>query len=371
MDILSALWAYVIPFLAIILVVVFVHELGHFLVARWNGVKVDVFSIGFGKELIGFNDRHGTRWKLSMLPLGGYVKFFGDMDASSGRQKDGSGLSEEERQVAFQFKRVGQRAAIVFAGPAFNFLFAVLIFAAIFMSVGRPMTEPVVGDVVENGAAAQAGLQAGDRIVAIEGTTVRRFQDIQRLVPLYGTEPMEIRYERDGVLHTVVARPDIREIEDVFGNKQMTPLLGVQVSRDSMIMERLGPIDSVLGAVENTWSVTSSTLVAFGQMISGNRGADDLGGPLRIAEYSGQAAQLGLTNFMMFIAVLSINLGLINLFPIPLLDGGHLLFYGFESLRGRPLGERVQEIGLRLGLVFVFGIMIFATWNDLLRFVQG
>lgn len=371
MDIVSALWTYVLPFLAIILVVVFVHELGHFLVARWNGVKVDVFSIGFGKELFGFHDRHGTRWRISMLPLGGYVKFFGDMDAASARQEDASGLSEEERKGAFQFKTVGQRAAIVFAGPAFNFLFAIVIFAAVFMAVGRPTTEPVIGGVVEGSAAASAGLLAGDRIVSIEGSAVKRFEDIQRLVPLYGTETMEIVIERDGQRQTVAATPDLREMTDAFGNTQMIPVLGIQVSRANLVMEQLGPVEAVTGAVENTWSVTSATLVAFGQMIAGDRGTDDLGGPLRIAEYSGQAAQMGITNFVMFVAVLSINLGLINLFPIPLLDGGHLLFYGFERLRGRPLGERAQELGLRLGLVVVFGIMIFATWNDILRFIQG
>lgn len=371
MDIVSALLTYVVPFLAIILVVVFVHEFGHFIIARLNGVKVDVFSIGFGKELFGVTDRHGTRWKVSALPLGGYVKFFGDMDAASARQEDASGLSEAERKVAFQFKTVGQRAAIVFAGPAFNFLFAVVVFAAVFMAVGRPTTEPVIGGVVENSAAAEAGLRAGDRIVAMAGEPIDRFQDIQRIVPLYGTEPMEIVFERDGVRQTVTATPHIREVEDPFGNMTKMPQLGIQVSGEFTVLERMGPVDAVVGAVENTWSVTSSTLVAFGQMIAGDRGTDDLGGPLRIAEYSGQAAQMGLTNFMMFVAVLSINLGLINLFPIPLLDGGHLLFYGFESLRGRPLGERAQEMGLRLGLVVVFGIMIFATWNDILRFVQG
>ncbi len=371
MDIVSALWTYVVPFLAIILVVVFVHEFGHFIIARLNGVKVDVFSIGFGKELAGFTDRHGTRWKLSALPLGGYVKFFGDMDAASTRQEDGSTLTEEERKVAFQFKSVGQRAAIVFAGPAFNFLFAILVFAVVFMSVGRPTTEPVIGGVVEGSAAAEAGLAAGDRIVEIAGHPVRRFQDIQRLVPLYGSEPMGVVYERDGVSHRVTATPHIREVEDPFGNLTQMPQLGIHVSGASLVMERLGPLDAVVGAVENTWSVTSATLVAFGQMVAGDRGADDLGGPLRIAEYSGQAAQMGFPNFITFVAVLSINLGLINLFPIPLLDGGHLLFYGFESLRGRPMGERAQEMGLKLGLVVVFGIMIFATWNDILRFVQG
>ena len=371
MDIVSALWTYVVPFLAILLVVVFVHEFGHFIIARLNGVKVDVFSIGFGRELFGYTDRHGTRWKLSLLPLGGYVKFFGDMDAASARQDDGSGMTEDERKVAFQFKTVGQRAAIVFAGPAFNFLFAIVVFAAIFMTVGRPTTEPVIGGVVEGSAAAEAGLMAGDRIVEIAGTPVDRFQDIQRLVPLYGSEPMDVVYERDGVRTSVVTTPHIKEVEDPFGNMTKMPQLGIHVSNEYLVMERLGPLDAVVGAVQNTWTVTSSTLVAFGQMVAGDRGTDDLGGPLRIAEYSGQAAQMGLPNFVMFVAVLSINLGLINLFPVPLLDGGHLLFYGFEGLRGHPLGERAQEMGLRLGLVVVFGIMIFATWNDILRFLQG
>jgi regulator of sigma E protease len=361
----------VIPFLAIIVVVVFVHELGHFLIARLNGVRVDVFSIGFGREVVGFNDRYGTRWKISALPLGGYVRFFGDADAASARQEDGAAMSAEEKAVAFQFKRVWQRAAIVFAGPASNFLFAVVVFAAVFMAAGRLTSEPVVGAVVEGTAAAEAGLRAGDRIVAIQGNRVSRFQDIQRLVPLYGMEPMTITFERDGTTRSVLTHPAMVEADDGFGNVQTIPRLGIQVSREHVVLQRLGPVEAVGAAVENTWSVASATLVAFGQMITGSRGTDDLGGPLRIAEYSGQAAQLGLANFAMFVAVLSINLGLINLFPIPLLDGGHLLFYGVEGLRGRPLGERIQEVGLKLGLVVVFGIMIFATWNDILRFVQG
>lgn len=370
MDIFSGLPLTIVSFLLIISIVVFVHELGHFLVARWNGVRVEVFSIGFGREIFGFDDRHGTRWKVSLIPMGGYVKFFGDADEASARS-DTDGLSEEDRKVAFPFKSLGQRAAIVFAGPAFNFLFAIAVFAAVFMSVGRPVSTSIIGDVEPGTAAAEAGLQAGDRITAIEGNAVERFQDIQRLVPLYGADAMEITFERDGESRTVVARPQWREVEDPFGKVQKTPILGIRASAEGLGVERLGPIDATVAAVENTWSVTSGTLVAFGQMISGVRGTEDIGGPLRIAEFSGQAAQMGVVNFMLFVAILSVNLGLINLFPIPMLDGGHLLFYGFEAVRGKPLGERAQELGLRLGLMVVFGIMIFATWNDILRLVRG
>lgn len=370
MDILTGLWTYVVPFLVILSIVVFVHEMGHFLVARFNGVRVEVFSIGFGRELFGFTDKYGTRWKVSVLPLGGYVKFFGDADEASARA-DGRDLSDEEKKVAFPHKRLGQRAAIVFAGPAANFLFAIVVFAVLFGAVGQPVTPPVIGAVQPDSAAAEAGLQAGDRIVAIEGIAVDRFEDVQRLVPLYGAESMEVTFERDGETRTVTTHPAQREVTDGFGNKMKTPILGVSVSREAMEIRRLGPIGAVGAAVENTWSVTSGTLVAFGQMISGVRGTEDLGGPVRIAEFSGRAAQGGMANFLMFVAVLSVNLGLINLFPIPLLDGGHLLFYGIEAVRGRPLGEQAQEMGLRLGLIVVFGIMIFATWNDILRLVDG
>lgn len=373
MDILTTLGTYILPFLVILTVVVFVHELGHFLVARWNGVRVEVFSIGFGRELAGFTDRHGTRWKFSLIPLGGYVKFFGDADAASTTKAEGvDGLSDELKKVAFPHKSVGQRAAIVAAGPLFNFLFAIVVFAGVFMTVGQPVTQPVVGEVRAGSAAEAAGLLPGDRFVAIQGSRVERFEDVQRLVQLYGTAPpMRVEVERDGQRLTFNTSPTLMESQDSFGNPIMSPILGVAVSREQTDVVRYGPTGALWMGVRNTWDVTSMTLVAFGQMITGKRGTDDLGGPIRIAEYSGQAAQTGVVGFILFIAILSVNLGLINLFPIPILDGGHLVFYAAEAILGKPLGEKAQEVGLRLGLGLILALMVFVTWNDIVRWFSA
>ncbi|MFA7428634.1 MAG: RIP metalloprotease RseP [Rhodospirillaceae bacterium] len=370
MEFLSLLWTYVLPFLVILTVVVFVHEFGHFWVARRCGVKVEVFSVGFGRELFGRTDRNGTRWRISAIPLGGYVKFFGDADAASATSS-GEEMSEEDRRQAFPHKSVAQRAAIVFAGPASNFVFAILVFAGVFMTVGQYQTPAVLGGVQPGSAAEQAGLRQGDLIISMAGKAISRFEDIQSLVPIYGTGPMEVVFLRDGVERTVTAVPQIHEIENIFGKVQKTPLLGVQVDRTAGEIVKYGPVAALGEAVGHTWHVVTGTIAAVGQMITGARGTEDLGGPLGIAQASGQMAQLGFVSVVMFTALLSVNLGLINLFPIPLLDGGHLLFYGVEALRGKPLGERAQEVGLRLGLVFVIGLMIFATFNDIVRFVQG
>ncbi|WP_404378875.1 RIP metalloprotease RseP [Caenispirillum salinarum] len=372
MDILSVLWTTVLPFLVILTIVVFVHEFGHFIIARINGVKVDVFSIGFGKELFGWYDRHGTRWRVSLLPLGGYVKFFGDANEASGGADKSRELSEEERRVSFQHKRVGQRFSIVLAGPAFNFIFAILVFAGVFMSVGQPTTPPVLGGVQEGSPAAEAGLMPGDRVIAINGSAVDRFEDIQRMVPLNPEgRGMDVTVLRDGEQRTYEITPRMTEMTDGFGNTQRTPVLGVSVSREAMELVRMGPVEAVGQAVVHTGTVVTSSLTAIGQMISGDRGTEDLGGPVRIAQFSGQAAQSGLVNAIMFVALLSVALGLFNLFPVPMLDGGHLLFYGIEALRGQPLSEQVQEYGFRVGLVLVLTLMVFVTWNDIVRLIEG
>lgn len=371
MDILSVLWTTILPFLVILTIVVFVHEFGHFIVARWNGVKVDVFSIGFGRELFGWNDRHGTRWRVSLLPLGGYVKFFGDANEASGGSDKSRELSDEEKAVSFHHKRVGQRMAVVAAGPGFNFLFAIVVFAAIFMSVGQPTTPPVLGGVQEGSPAMDAGLVPGDRIVTIDGREITRFEEIQRMVPLNAGTPMRVEVLRDGERMAFDVTPRMTEMTDGFGNVHRTPILGVSVSREAMEMHRMGPVEAVGSAVGHTWGIVASTMTALGQMISGDRGTDDLGGPVRIAQFSGQAAQSGLINAVMFIALLSVALGLFNLFPVPMLDGGHLLFYGVEALRGRPLSERMQEYGFRLGFALVVCLMVFVTWNDIVRLIEG
>ncbi|MEO5374061.1 MAG: RIP metalloprotease RseP [Alphaproteobacteria bacterium] len=366
MDVLIWFWEYVLPFLVILSVVVFVHEFGHFLVARWNGVRVEVFSIGFGTELFGRTDRNGTRWKVCLIPLGGYVKMFGDADATSATQEPRE-MTPEELAVSFHGKRVWQRMAIVAAGPLTNFAFAVLVFALMFMTVGQPTTPPVVGEVIPDSAAAAAGFQVGDRVVSIDGAGIERFTDIQRIVQLSNGRTLTVVVSRGEAPVTIAVAPRISETTDNFGNSRRIPLLGLSVSRVEQAMVRHGPLSAVVESVRQTYTVVEATLVAVGQMIAGTRGTDELGGPLRIAQFSGQAAQTGWINFVMFIAILSVNLGLINLFPIPMLDGGHLLFYSVEAARGRPLTERTQEYGLRIGLVLVFALMVFATWNDLIQ----
>jgi regulator of sigma E protease len=358
--------AYIVPFLVVLTVLVFVHEFGHYFIARWNGVRVEVFSIGFGPELFGWRDRAGTRWKFSTIPLGGYVKMFGDSDPSSGLPIAGlSRLSPSEREVSFHYKRLPQRAAIVAAGPAANFLFAIVVLAALFMTFGQPFTPAEVGQVVAGSAAEKAGIKPGDVIVSINGDAVRRFEDVQQEVSLNPGVPMTVVVKRDGKEMSFQATPTLVEQSDRFGNRYETGRLGI--ARSGMDYVRRDPATALYQAGAETWNMTAATLKAVWQMIIGVRGTDELGGPLRIAQMSGDVAQGGPVSVLWFMAVLSINLGLINLFPVPVLDGGHLLFYAAEAVRGKPLGQRAQEYGFRIGLALVFTLMIFATSNDLVH----
>jgi regulator of sigma E protease len=363
MEILSG---YLIPFLVVLTVLVFVHEFGHYIIARWNGVRVEVFSIGFGPEIFGWNDKAGTRWKFSAIPLGGYVKMFGDANAASQPDAEGAEqMSAAERAVAFPHKRLGQRAAIVVAGPAANFLFAIVVLAGLFMISGQPYTAPVVDQVREQSAAAAAGLQPGDRIVQLDGQEIERFEELQRIVRLSPGETMSLVVQRAGERVQMTATPERSTVTDSVGNEHTIGLLGV--TSTGMEYKRFGPFESVLRAGEETYALTTGTLQAVGQIIAGSRSTDELGGPIRIAQLSGQVADTGVTNIVWFMAVLSINLGLINLFPVPMLDGGHLMFYAIEAVRGRPLGERAQEYGFRIGLALVLTLMLFVTWNDLVQ----
>jgi regulator of sigma E protease len=364
MEFLAGIWNYVVVFLLILTVVVFVHELGHYLVARWNGVRVDVFSIGFGPEVWGFNAKSGTRWRISLLPLGGYVKMFGDADATSATGDDRP-MTEDEKAVSFRFKRVGQRAAIVFAGPAANFIFAILGLAGLFMVLGQTITEPVIGQVLPETAAAEAGLKAGDRVTAINGSTITRFQDIQRIVRIEIERPLRITLDRSGQVVDVVARPRVIQRKGMFGDMEKVPVLGVSAdpSRTSVVSH--GPGSALLESLRETESMVVATFVGIGQMINGTRDSEELGGPIRIAKGAGEAAQLGVASVVFYTILLSLNLGLINLFPIPVLDGGHLVFYAFEAILGRPLGEKAQEYGFRIGLFLVLALMVFATRNDI------
>jgi regulator of sigma E protease len=366
---------YIVPFLVILTVLVFVHEFGHYLIARWNGVRVEVFSIGFGPEVFGWWDRAGTRWKFSTIPLGGYVKMFGDSDASSGLPTPGlARLAPAEREVSFHYKRLGQRAAIVAAGPAANFLFAIVVLAILFMTYGQPFTPAEVGQVQPGSAAEQGGIQPSDVIVNIDGHTVQRFEDVQQVVRLNPGVPMTVIVRRDGQEQTLHVTPSRTELTDRFGNHYQIGLLGI--ARSGMEYVKRDPATAIMQAGTETWDLSVSTMKALWQIIIGTRATDELGGPLRIAQMSGEVAQGGIVAVLWFMAVLSINLGLINLFPVPVLDGGHLLFYAAEAVRGKPLGQRAQEYGFRIGLAMVLTLMVFATWNDLVHlriveFVKG
>ena len=357
---------YAIPFLIAITVLVFVHEMGHYLVARWCGVRVEVFSVGFGRELWGRTDSRGTRWKLGWIPIGGYVKMFGEMLPPAGGRAAEPGPSAAEERVSFHTKALWRRAAIVFAGPFANFLFAAVLMAGIFATVGELSTPANVTAVVEGSAAERAGLKPGDVIRRIDGTEIDRFEQVARIVRMSAGIRLEIEVERGGRLIALVAVPDeVRQ--EGFGGSQKIGRLGISRSGGGVTVVRHDPGEAVLRGVAETFRIIGEIFRAIGQMLSGARDASDLGGPLRIAQISGDVWQAGLLSMVAFVATLSINLGLINLFPIPLLDGGHLMFYAVEAVTGRPPGERVREYGYRMGIAMLLGLMVFVTWNDLLQ----
>ncbi len=365
MELIGSVSEYIIPFLVVLTILVFVHELGHYLVARLCGVKIEAFSFGFGPELFGVTDSTGTRWKVSLVPLGGYVKMFGDANAASMPGEEVAGMTAAERAVSFHHKSLGARIAIVAAGPIANFLFAIVVLAGLFSVYGQPYTPPEVGIVQDGSAAEAAGILPGDRVVEIDGETIDRFEDIQRIVRMAPGEPLELVVVRDGRALALDAVPVATSFTDRFGNQHAIGLLGI--GRSGVEYRRHDPFTAIWQAGEETVILIVGTLEALGQIITGVRGTEDLGGPLRIAQMSGEVAQTGLVSLIWFVAILSINLGLINLFPIPLLDGGHLLFYVIEGIRGKPLGERAQEYGFRIGLALVLTLMLFATWNDLVQ----
>ena len=361
--------SYLIPFLFVLTVVVFVHEMGHFLVARWCGVGVKAFSIGFGPEIFGFNDRHGTRWRVAWVPLGGYVKFIDDENAASAGQKDLESLPEADRAKTFQGKTLAQRAAIVAAGPIANFIFAILIFTAVFSIFGERITAPKVDAVTEDSAAERAGFKPGDVITSIDGTKIGNFSEMQRIVATSPDRELQFVVDRAGRSVDLTASPERKEITDRFGNTFKIGLLGIKrsASPDDWTLERHDPATAFVMGVKECYFVVSRSLGYLYDVIKGREDADQLGGPLRIAQVSGQVATAGFLALLNLAAIISVSIGLINLFPIPMLDGGHLLFYGIEAVRGKPLSESTQEIGFRIGLAFVLMLMIFATWNDLIH----
>ena len=358
---------YIIPFLFVLTIVVFFHELGHFLVARWAGVKVLTFSLGFGPELAGFNDRHGTRWKISAIPLGGYVKFFGDeSEASTPSSEALARMTEQERADSFHHKKVGARAAIVLAGPIANFLLAIVIFTCLFTFFGKPSTTARVDQVEVGSAAARAGFQVGDVVTAIDDKPIGSFLDMQRVVGTRAGEPLTFTIRRGDSTLQLRGAPELKEVKDAFGNVHRLGVLGItrKTAVGEVTTEKVDPATALWLGVKETWFVIDQTLSYVGNVFTGRASTDQIGGPIRIAQISGQVATLGLTPLLHLAAVLSISIGLLNLFPVPLLDGGHLLFYAAEALRGRPLSERSQEYGFRFGLVLVLLLMVFAFYND-------
>ena len=373
LSVYDLLIGYILPFLFVLTIVVFFHELGHFSVARWCGVKVDAFSVGFGRELLGRTDRHGTRWKLSLIPLGGYVKFAGDDNAASvPNRKQIAGMSDEELSSAFVAKPVWQRAAVVAAGPFANFLLAIAIFAVIFLSFGRVVTAPIVETVRPGSAAEIGGLQPGDHILSVDGREISTFSDLQRIVSVNANVPLLLEADRSGSLVTLSVTPQFHELTDRFGNVQRLGLLGITRSpkADDLIQVTYGPVEAVSEGTTETVYIAWRTLDYLWGIISGREAADQLGGPIRVAQVSGQVATEGVVPLLSLAAVLSISIGLLNLMPIPMLDGGHLVYYFAEAVRGKPLSEKVQDFGFRIGIGIVLLLMVFATWNDVVHLTR-
>jgi regulator of sigma E protease len=358
----------ILGFLFVLTVVVFFHELGHFLVARWCGVAVKTFSIGFGPEIVGFTDRHETRWRLSWIPLGGYVKFIDDENAASAGQKPLERLTPEERKGSFQNKPLASRAAVVAAGPIANFVLAIAIFTAIFTLFGERITPAKVDSVTPGGAAERAGFLPGDLVIGIDGEKIESFSEMQRIVATSADRPLHFEVDRGGKTIDITAVPERKEVTDYFGNTVRQGLLGIARSNapGDSILKRHDPLTAFGMAVKECYFIVSQSLAYLYGVVTGRESADQLGGPIRIAQISGQVASVSFIALINLAAVLSVSIGLLNLFPIPMLDGGHLLFYSIEAIRGRPLSESTQEIGFRIGLALILMLMIFATWNDLI-----
>lgn len=360
---------YVVPFVVVLGVLVFVHELGHFLVARMCGVKVDVFSIGFGKELWGRRDKHGTYWKVAAVPLGGYCQFLGDDDAASSGESKATELSEEEKKYTFQFQSPFKKLVIALAGPLANYLFAILIFAGIFFLFGKITFPPVVGEVFEGSAAAKAGIIPNDRILTINGNKIESFDDIRKEVDLTVANEVVVEILRDGKEIRLQFPLTELEVPEANGTTSKRPMLGVKsVNMIELNHVRLSLLQSFKEAGFEAWNVTEATLRGVGQMITGKRSGEEIGGIIRIAEMSGDISkQSGFLDLIVFMALLSINLGLINLFPIPVLDGGHIVIYLAEIVVGREINASIKDALFKVGFSLIVALMIFATWNDFVR----
>lgn len=364
MDFLSHIFSNILPFLVVLSIIVFIHEFGHYIVAKLCGVKVEAFSIGFGKEICGWNDKSGTRWKISWLPLGGYVKMFGDINPASAPDPKLQFMNEDEKKQAFHYKSLWKKALIVAAGPFANFVLAVAIMTAMFTYYGKAYNTTEVGTVLEGSVAAKEGLRQGDRIISIDGSKVESFADISRIVSLHPEIALEFIYQRDGKDITKMITPALVEQKDLFGNKSKIGRLGIGSTKTEQRVLHVGEAFST--SITEVYNISASTFTAIGQMITGHRGTEDLGGPIRIAQYSAQAYKQGVVAVLWLMVILSVNLGLVNLFPIPMLDGGHLMYYAIEAVRGKPMAQTFQEYGFRFGLLLLLGFFVFVTINDIL-----
>ncbi|MFT7144269.1 MAG: regulator of sigma E protease [Alphaproteobacteria bacterium] len=352
----ETLWM-ILMFIVVLSILVFFHELGHYLAARSVGVRITTFSIGFGKELFGWNDKHGTRWKVSLVPLGGYVQMFGDESVEK--------LSEKEKKEAFLTKNVWQRIWVVFAGPFANFILAIVLLTGL-MYNGEEVASPIIGKIVEGTAAASSDLQEGDIILAIDGEGINTWGEVVAGITASEGRTMQMSVERNTRMMAITVTPNVEERTNLMDEKVIIPFLGVAPSGESYIQEHTFSESLTLGFTR-TYDLTSRILEGIGKIFSGSVSTKNVGGPVMIAEIAGQAGTQGWYSLLMFMVIISINLGLINLFPIPVLDGGHLLFYFIEALRGKPLGEKTQEVSYRIGFGLIMMLMVLAIGNDIVR----
>lgn len=369
----SGFLGYALPALFVFTVVVFFHELGHYWVGRWCNVGIEAFSIGFGGEMVGYTDKRGTRWKLCWIPLGGYVKFSGDENAASVPDNAAlDAMAEEERNQTLAGKPVGQRAAVVAAGPLASFLLSVVIFAGMFVFLGKPIIPPIVSEVIEGSAAEEAGLMIDDRILSVDGAEVESFTDLQRIVTASADRQIALLVDRDGSEVVLEAVPKRQELTDRFGNTQRVGVLGIRQSaqREDIVIKSFNPVTGVVEGVKETTFIVTRTLDYLWGIVTGRESADQLGGPIRVVNMSSQVAAISFVALLNLTAVLSASIGLINLFPIPMLDGGHLAFYAVEAVRGKPLSDRAQEYGFRAGLAVILLLFLFVNWNDI-NFLMG
>jgi regulator of sigma E protease len=363
MQIMQLILQNFFSFVLIISVIVFIHEFGHFYVARLCGVKVDVFAIGFGKELWGFNDKKGTRWKLCLLPFGGYVKMYGDRNAASMPDAEViAAMSQEEKKQSFVAKNVYQRMAVVVAGPVANFIFTIFLFTILFKINGVNTVLPIVDEVLENSAAMSAGLKKGDEILEINQTEIKDFESVRELVVNNLGQELSFKIKRQDKILDVAIMPKIQARKDFFGDEVKVATLGVSAATTSHQDLNLG--QSFVRANQETLHISGMILKTLGELITGQRSVKELGGPVKIAQYSGKTVMMGVTAILWFMAMISLNLGVMNLLPIPALDGGHLFYYIIEAIRGKDLSQKAQQYGFQVGMAMLLALMMFTTFND-------